>query len=80
MMGKEQDTYRAAFIYMGTCLPRTSVLHWSTKRGPGCPREAGCAGWGFSSHQTFLRRGCCGAVLRRPRSRAAPEVMQPLRA
>lgn len=34
MMGKEQDTYRAAFIYMGTCLPWTSVSHWSTKRAP----------------------------------------------
>jgi len=36
-MGKEQDTYRAAFIYMGTCLPRTAVSRRSTKWGPAAP-------------------------------------------
>lgn len=48
MMGKEQDTYRAAFIYMGTCLPWTcfTLKH---KAGPRCPRETGCAGWAFTS-------------------------------
>lgn len=45
MMGKEQDTYRAAFIYMGTCLPWTSCFTLKLKAGPGCPRETGCAGW-----------------------------------
>lgn len=62
MMGKEQDTYRAAFIYMGTCLPRTSVLHWSTKRGPQLSQGRGVCRLGLQQPPDFfaqtLLQGC----------------------
>lgn len=75
MMGKEQDTYRAAFIYMGTCLPWTcfTLKH---KAGPRLSqRNAVCRLGLHQPHQTLFSR----AVLCRPRSTSAWKAMRPLR-
>lgn len=69
MMGKEQDTYQAAFIYIRTCPSWNSGSQWSTKRGPSCPKKYRVQIMTAAATELFLQDHS-GTVLCRPCSRA----------